>query len=118
MSTDVAGVNNLGIVAGTGTTNTTGNAFLWYQGKFQVVRFPGAVATFFGDVNDSGGLCGFYTDTAGASHGFSRDPSGFHSLDFPGSTLTLALGINSKGRIVGEYQDAAGVTHGFLAVPQ
>jgi len=70
------------------------------------------------DINNFGGISGFYVDAGGFNHGFLLTPMslGFvqRSLDFPGSTFTQALGLNNQFQVVGTYMDAGGMMHGFV----
>jgi hypothetical protein len=68
-------------------------------------------------LSNTGQIVGFYTDSSGVTHGFTRTAAGYQTLDFPGATLTHALGVNVLGSIVGDYVDASGHNHGFLATP-
>ena len=85
---------------------------------FTTIDFPGAVLTNVQGINDLGELVGFYTDTAGKTHGFLRSGEQYRSIDFPGAGLTLARGIGPAGDIVGSYQrqneSGAVPGHGFL----
>lgn len=85
---------------------------------FTTVDFPGAVLTNVQGVNALGELVGFYTDTAGKTHGFLRSGEQYRSIDFPDAGLTIARGIGPAGDIVGSYQtqneSGAVPGHGFL----
>jgi hypothetical protein len=82
------------------------------------IDFPGAVFTNAQGVNAVGDLVGFYTDTAGKTHGFLRSGDQFRSIDFPNAGLTQARGIGPAGDIVGSYQqpnESGGApAHGYL----
>ena len=89
---------------------------------FMPIDFPGAVLTNAQGINAQGEIVGFYTDTAGRTHGFVQSGGHFLSIDFPNADATQALGIGPAGDIVGTYQRAgepgpiAGAIpiHGFL----
>jgi hypothetical protein len=80
------------------------------------IDFPGATATSLnGGPNPEGTSVGSYTDTSGATHGFTLTAKGvFTSFDPPGSTLTVPNFISPQGAIVGSYNDSSGVSHGFI----
>lgn len=88
------------------------------QVVFTTIDFPGAVLTNAQGINAYGEIVGFYTDTAGKTHGFLRSGEQYRSIDFPGTEFTQALGIGPAGDIVGIYQrqgeSGAVPVHGFL----
>ena len=89
---------------------------------FTPIDFPGAILTSAQGINAQGEIVGFYTDTAGRTHGFSQSGGLWRSIDFPDSAASQALGIDPAGDIVGTYQrrgeagQIAGAIpiHGFL----
>jgi len=89
---------------------------------FTPLDFPGAVLTNAQGINAQGEIVGFYTDTAGRTHGFSQSGGFWRSIDFPDSAASQALGISPAGDIVGTYQRPAEAgpiagaipIHGFL----
>ena len=89
---------------------------------FTAIDFPGAILTNAQGINAQGEIVGFYTDTAGRTHGFSQSGGFWRSIDFPGSDASQALGIGPAGDVVGTYQrpgepgPIAGAIpiHGFL----
>jgi probable HAF family extracellular repeat protein len=89
---------------------------------FTTIDFPGATLTNAQGINDQGEIVGFYTDSAGRTHGFLQRGGNIRSIDFPRADATQALGIGPTGDIVGTYQrpgeagPIAGAIpiHGFL----
>jgi probable HAF family extracellular repeat protein len=85
---------------------------------FTTIDFPGAVLTNAQGINDQGEIVGFYTDTAGRTHGFLQSGGHFRSIDFPNADQTQVRGIGLTGDIVGSYQqqgESGGIpNHGFL----
>ena len=85
---------------------------------FTPIDFPAAVLTNAQGINDQGEIVGFYTDTAGRTHGFLQSGGHFRSIDFPNADSTQVRGIGSAGDIVGSYQrqgeSGAVPNHGFL----
>ena len=66
--------------------------------------FPGeGTMTYAQDINASGTICGFYNDSAGATHGWFLVDGTYSSFDVPGALLTEILGINDGGDFVGIY---------------
>jgi probable HAF family extracellular repeat protein len=85
---------------------------------FTPIDFPGAVLTNAQGINAQGEIVGFYTDTAGLTHGFVQSGGNFRSIDYPGAWITRARGIGPAGDIVGNYQrpgeSGAIPSHGYL----
>jgi len=77
------------------------------------VDFPGATFTTVSGLNSHGTAVGYYSDAAGAQHGFVFSGSKYSSLDYPGSLQTVASKINDTGTIVGTFVDGSFGTHGF-----
>lgn len=119
-----AGINDLGDIAGFGTTSGATEAFLMRPGG-QVIHlsYPGASSTQALGVNNGDEVVGDYTVGSGNSatmHGFVWVPGiGFSNIDDPnGVGATTINGLNDRGDLVGFYTDAQGNTHGLLARPQ
>jgi probable HAF family extracellular repeat protein len=85
---------------------------------FSTIDFPGAVLTNAQGINAQGEIVGFYTDTAGRTHGFVQSGGHFRSIDMPGAQSTQARGIGPAGDIVGSYllpgESGSVPNHGFL----
>jgi probable HAF family extracellular repeat protein len=85
---------------------------------FSSIDFPGAVLTNAQGINAGGEVVGFYTDTAGKTHGFLMSGGQYRSVDYPGAKSTQLRGIGPSGDVVGAYQrqDESGAVpiHGFL----
>jgi hypothetical protein len=72
-------------------------------------------------INQEGTVTGSYTDTAGAQHGFVRNPYGtITSFDPPEGKQTTATSINDGGAVAGfyHYRAGGGPPVGFIRVPQ
>jgi hypothetical protein len=75
-------------------------------------------------IDQAGDIVGSYTDTAGAQHGFIRNPYGtITSFDPPRGRQTTATSINDSGAITGfyhyyyHYSAGAGPPMGFIREP-
>jgi len=99
----------------------TFHAYAVHRGVTEMIDPPDAVVSDARDVNPSGEVVGFFTDSANKTHGFLLRKGEFTTIDFPGEDVvsTQARGINPQGDIGGFYvsKDAAGKlhTHGFVA---
>jgi hypothetical protein len=80
------------------------------------VDYPGASNTVILAINNRAEVVGYFTDSAGAPHGFLRTGGQFTVIDVPGGFETSATGINDLGQIVGTYvtNPATESSRGFL----
>jgi probable HAF family extracellular repeat protein len=124
------GINNAGLVAGYyEDTNSVYHGFVWHDGEFKTVDYPGAAFTILGGVNDHGVVFGYYNDGT-ADHVVTYDArSGAWGKlpDIPGYPLNEGYGINDAGFAVGmAFSSTAAVAwewdpfrraYSYLAVP-
>lgn len=124
------GINNSGTVVGrmiTGNNLQNYYGFIYNNGTFSLVTYPGATATVLQGINNAGAMVGTYSTGPGTyscnplcethypfSSSFLEINGVFTAINFPGAVETQASGINSSGEIVGLYTDAAGNAHGFI----
>jgi len=89
--------------------------FIWNNGTFTRISFPGSNATVATAINNGGQIVGNYTTAAFTpqkSNGFIYTGGTFTTLNVPGAILTQPKGINTSGQVVGYFQSPA--EHGFL----
>jgi hypothetical protein len=112
--TQLLGINDHGIIAGYhGDENTemTPNKGFTLQlddnrPNFTDENFPASVQTQVIGINNAGDTDGFYIDSAGNTHGFSKQKGkDAVTVDLPGTTFNQLLGINNKGQEAGYFQD-------------
>ena len=84
----------------TGTPTVFCNGFKLSKGTFTTINFPGALATGALNINESGGIVGYFYDPNLNLHGFLYKNGAFQQIDVPGALDTSAFGINSAGDIV------------------
>jgi len=92
--------------------------YLWREGKFRKISFPGSFDTDANGINDRGVIVGTYADKTisgghGNDHGFVRDEDGYHKLPDPSGTTPDFNGINNEGNMVGVMTTSNG-NRGFL----
>lgn len=119
LDTRPLGINNLSNLAGAAVfSDGTQPAFVTLGKTVTTFAVPEATATFAYMVNSSNQAIGYYLDSDGLAHGFTRDSAGLltYPVDMPGATGTLLLGNNDSNWGVGRYTDASGVTHGLFYV--
>jgi probable HAF family extracellular repeat protein len=115
-------INDSGLIVGY-YYDASGNihGFIYKQGTFTTLDFPGAMGTTLLGVNNSGAMVGAYADASFALHGFLYRNGTFTTIDAPGagtnraagcpfsgSEGTLATGISASGAIVGSTCNDAG----------
>src|SRR5437016_219234 len=118
LSTIPLGINNLGDICGTAIFSDSQPGFISVLQVVTTFAVPGATATFAYQVNDSGQIIGYYTDSNGIAHGYTRDSAGTLTfpIDVPGATQTFLLGNNASNWAVGTYTDTSDKTHGLFYV--
>lgn len=123
--TQLLGINDSGEIAGyhgsglTGHPNQGFTVNLDAPTVFTTENFPGSVQTQVIGIDKLGDTDGFYVDSKGANHGFSKVNGAFNGpLDFPLTTsspkFNQLLGINSQQQLAGFYNDSAGDSHGYI----
>lgn len=106
------GVNNLLQVVGWADTHS----YLYANGKFKNIDFPGANLTAAFSINDKGIIVGYYQMNA-IVIAFAWKKGKFLSFSYPGAVETFAYGISQGGQIVGTYTLDYNTWHGFVTNP-
>jgi len=118
--TIVLGINNVADFCGSVIPASTGvqSGYVNIGGTLTEFVVTNATATLAYQINATNTSTGYYIDTAGLTHGYTRDPDGtIHApIDPVGSTGTILFGNNDRNLLVGRYADAGGATHGILVV--
>ena len=120
-TTVLRAVNDEGVIAGFYGANVS-NGFLFTEGKFRTLDFPGAVATAVRGINNLGDVSGTYSvvDLNADEFGFiipRRGPAISFRLADPTGTGIVVGGINDLRQVVGYYTDATSTLVGFLRQP-
>jgi uncharacterized membrane protein len=119
-TTDLAGINNLGVVAGyysDPSSALTEEGFIYDSRMHKFTTLDSGYAiTLPGGINDEGVVVGFMTDdqTESTGFGFFAIAGRVYELNYPGAAATSLNSINNLEQIVGEYLDANGLWHAFL----
>lgn len=103
-------VNGLGQIVG-GYESSPGSAdrtgFLFKDGQFQTLAFPGAALTTPTGIAKNGTVIGSYSaGDADGAHGFVYRNGSYQSFDPPKSTYTMVNSINARGDIAGTIYTA------------
>jgi hypothetical protein len=118
------GVNGRGVVAGNWTTDptiATGNQGWTFDpkaGSYSFFDVPGVdkvnyFGTIVNGINNLGVVAGYFTDSNGVIHGFTKKGGEYQTIDVPGADSTYPQGINNEGDVSGVY-NVGGVGHGFV----
>jgi len=89
------------------------HGFIFQNGTFTNIDFPGETDTEIWAINDNGDVVGYYYDGT-RNHGFLLSNGVYTTIDPPGSVDTFVQGINNIGQVVGNYDDADGNQIPFL----
>jgi probable HAF family extracellular repeat protein len=107
------GINNLGQIVG-----WNGNeGYLYSNGTYTAIQYPGAWLTVAYGINDNGVIVGSYqvSEYSEQQHGFLYSNGVYTSVDYPGAASTNLTGINNAGEMVGAFCTAGcRASHGFL----
>ena len=78
------------------------DSFVYNNGAYTSLNYPGAATTYAAGINDSGQISGYYQPvSSGDSFGFFDDAGTFTSIEAPGTYQTFVLGLNNLGVVVG-----------------
>jgi probable HAF family extracellular repeat protein len=117
------GVNGNGIVVGSYTNDPSAvigfHGYTYNGTSYSSFDAPGSdpahqLGTAAYDINNSGQVAGFFTDSSGDYHGFTKNGATYQTIDVAGGNNTLVYGENNLGQLVGTYNDSSGNEHGFL----
>ena len=104
-------INNQGVVVGSylvAEQRSGAHGFMWKNGAFTNVEFPGAAATGPQKINDNGDIVGTYVDSGLVEHGFSFEKGRFSTIDGPGANDTQLFGLNNFDNILGLGSSSTG----------
>jgi probable HAF family extracellular repeat protein len=109
-------INDAGNIVG-GYADSTGavHGFLFSNGRYTTIDFPGAIVTEALAINNKNNfdIVGDYTDTYGRVHGFLLQDAKFSTIDAPFAVNSAVYAINDKQKIAGVYDNGGTVTGGF-----
>ncbi len=116
------GINNSNIISGYHQDNNNANqhGFFYNGSNYTELNHPDAIAgsaTRGYDINDTGYITGYYTDSDIVRHGFIYNGSSYTTfdVDFPEVSHTFSYGINDSNNVVGSYTvDTANTETGFF----
>jgi probable HAF family extracellular repeat protein len=116
--TEALGINKSGAIVGDYyDSSDVQHGFLYQQGKFSNIDYPGnGGETVAYGINATGEVVGYYF-LNDVIHGFLLNASGvYYSFDFPSADGTYPGGINDAGSIAGTFFDSVGGIHGFTDI--
>jgi len=94
------------------------HGFLWKDGAFTQIDFPGSSDTVVFGINSRGDIVGGWDTgvTSPNEHGFVCSKGSCFSFDVSSAVVTQGDAISIDGVVVGVYVESNGITHGFEAV--
>jgi len=111
------GLNNLNDAVGfVSKYDSNQEGFVYRNGRYTLIDYPGASSTGVYGINDDEILVGYYSYVKSAFYGFAAQKGKFLSLTYPAATYTICHGINKAGTIVGEAI-VGSTTLGFITSP-
>jgi probable HAF family extracellular repeat protein len=106
-----SGINNQGVIVGnyfTSEERDGSHGFMWKNGTFTNIEFPGAVATAPVKISNNGDVVGTYVDSPQFEHGFSFDKGRYTTIDRPGFADTQIFALNDFDNILGFASGSSG----------
>ena len=119
------GINDSGQVVGNYQVGDIQHGYLYSNGIFTFLDYPGApygsnTGTGISGINDSGQIVGAFSCEgvggncgAGITYGFLENSGAFTEIDVPGASDTWANSIDDNGTICGTYNQGSN-SHGFV----
>jgi hypothetical protein len=117
VQTNPVAVNASGAVLAYWDDSTyTPHYFTWVGGKMTTVSIANAASLSATGMNDSGNICGSYTDSSGNAHGYILYANGkVKTIDYPGSSDTYISAMNNDDDLAGSTY-ANGTDSGFVDI--
>jgi hypothetical protein len=107
-------INNQGVVVGTYSVNeqrTGVQGFMWKNGAFTNIQFPGADATFPVKISNNGDIVGTYVESGTlVIHGFSFENGRYTTINRPGFNETQIVALNGFDNVLGVGSSSTGQT--------
>lgn len=121
-STSISDINHLGAMVGETRSDLTVfgviRGFLYEEGNYSEISFPGSVLTRAYGINNASAIVGQFQNEDAVSRPFLLQGDDYQELTphgAPGGLQSaLATGINNKGLIIGTYRDLSNVTKTWL----
>ena len=81
------------------------SGFIYNNGQFQNVSYPGATGTILTGVNDAGEISGYYLSGPDQiPNGFVYSNGTFQLVNIPNTASNIVYGVNANGDLAGVYQ--------------
>lgn len=121
-STSISEINNLGAMVGETRSDLTVfgviRGFLYDQGNYSEISFPGSVLTRAYGINDAGDVVGQFQNDDAVSRPFLLRSGVYQELTLAapvgGTQSALAFNISDSGLILGTYRDLANETKTWI----
>jgi probable HAF family extracellular repeat protein len=112
------GINNAGMIVGSGVTSDNSQHAFLYTGKsgFKDLGTLGGPTSAAGGINDKGQIVGTAYNATPLFRAFLYQNGVMKDLGTLGGQASFAGAINGSGEVTGSSENAAGVVHAFLYV--
>ncbi len=109
-------ISDNGMIVGAYSSNDISNGFLWQNGSFTTINYPGAKwGTGLTGINNAGTIVGIHY-SGDDSYGFLYTGGVFKNIVYPGAKFVTTGGINNNGVISGQIYFTLTNTKGYTAV--
>ncbi len=121
-SSTAYGINNKGYVVGgfcsyivcpVNIFTMADHGYLYANGAFTQLDFPGAQLTEAFAINDAGVIVGNYQINDTSPHAFIYQNGVYTNIDYPGTGNAVATAVNNSGVVAGIFDDQFG-GHGYI----
>jgi probable HAF family extracellular repeat protein len=121
-SSTAYGINNKGEIVGGFCTyivcpvnifTLANHGYLYSNGSFTQLDFPGSQLTEAFSINDAGVIIGDYQINSTSPHAFIYQNGVYTNIDYPGTNNGFVSAINNSGLVAGIFVDPFGRTHGY-----
>lgn len=122
LSLSISDINNLGGMVGETRSDLTVfgviRGFLYDQGTYSEISFPGSALTRAYGINDAGDIVGQFQNDDAINRPFLLRNGVYQELQLVsppgGAQSALATGISDSGLVIGTYRDAANATRTWV----
>lgn len=111
-----SGISAAGDIVGVYNVGDSSTAFLYQNGTFTTLAYPGALATQPYGINSAGDIVGTYVDSATIPRAFLLKNGVYSPINYPFAFQTFIFGINDSDDMVGYAFNVEGRSFSFVLV--
>ncbi|HLX86048.1 MAG TPA: hypothetical protein VKR59_19265 [Terriglobales bacterium] len=109
-------INDVGQIVGYYDAGNSQTAFLYENGNFTTLAYPGALATQSTGINSLGDVVGTFVDSSKISRAFLLKNGVYAPFNYPFAHQTFLFSINDSDNMVGWAFNVAGQSFDFIYI--